>query len=193
MIRCIGQNIENMARKDSNPERVKIPMFTVEQVKHFKPILKFLNEKDRDILYLIFVANKKQKSVQKILDRSQPSLCYDIRRIRRRLKFIFYLTSISDVFLNFLKYESEEFDSESIEVLTLMFYTTSFTQVAKVSNKRQIRIRYIFDKVVISLAKDENWPLYEIFQAIRENLNIVKRVYKEGYGSCSSYDIFVPV
>jgi len=193
MIRCIGQNIENMAQRGSNPERVKIPMFTVEQVKHFKPILKFLNEKDRDILYLIFVANKKQKSVQKILDRSQPSLCYDIRRIRRRLKFIFYLTSVSDVFLNFIKNGSDEFDSEAIEVLTLMFYTTSFTQVAKVSNKRQIRIRYIFDKMVSRLAKEKNWPLFEIFQAIRENLNIVKRVYKDSYDGYSSYDIFVPV
>jgi len=88
---------------------------------------------------------------------------------------------------------AEGLDSEAIEVLTLMFYTTSFTQVAKVSNKRQIRIRYIFDKVVLSLAKDKNWPLYEIFQAIRENLNIVKRVYKDGYDGSSSYDIFVPV
>jgi hypothetical protein len=74
-----------------------------------------------------------------------------------------------------------------------MFYTTSFTQVAKVSNKRQIRIRYIFDKMVSRLEKEKNWPLFEIFQAIRENLNIVKRVYKDSYDGYSSYDIFVPV
>ena len=119
-------------------------------------------------------------------------MCYDIRRIRRRLKFIFYLTSISDVFLNFIQNESSDFDSESIEVLTLMFYTTSFTRVAKVSKKRQIRVRYIFDKVVDKLAEQKNWPLFEVFQSIRENLNIVKRIYKDSYNDYDSYDIFVP-
>ena len=43
-------------------------------------------------------ARKKQKDVQRILGRSQPSLCYDIKRIRRRLKFIFYRSSFGKDF-----------------------------------------------------------------------------------------------
>jgi DNA-directed RNA polymerase specialized sigma subunit len=151
--------------------------FTVDQVREFKPILSFLNDKDRDILFLIFVSRKKQKDVQKILDRSQPSLCYDIKRIRRRLKFISYLYSVFDIFLNFLKVKREHFNSFELAVLTLMFYTSSFTQTSKIMRVSQVKVRYTYNKCLIRMKELRMWEFYEIFMVIHSNLNIIKRVY----------------
>jgi len=75
-----------------------------------------------------------------------------------------------------------------------MFYTSSFTQTATILDKPQIRVRYIFDKAIRKMEELENWDIYEIFMAIRSNLNIVKRVYKP---YCQPEDklsdIFVPI
>lgn len=179
----VGRDIENLASREvAPPKRQGVPPISVDQLRELAPILRFLNQKDRDILYLIFVARKKQKEVQRILGRSQPSLCYDIRRIRRRLKFICYLLSAADTFLDFIAYRSEDFDSETKRVLVLMFYTTSFTHTAKILSKRQIRVRYVFEKALEQLEEAQMWDIYEIFNAVRDNLNIVKRVYRDGTG-----------
>jgi len=181
-------------------EQTDLPHFSPEQARGFKPIFSFLNDKDLDILYLIFVSQKKQKDVQKILGRTQSSLAYDIKRIRRRLKFITYLHSVFDIFLNFLRQEKtrEIFTSEELSILTLMFYTSSFTLTARVLNTSQVRVRHSYTKCLRRMeenaadavekknkgeadAKEEVeywWAVYEIFQIIRSNLNIVRRVYK---------------
>lgn len=146
-------------------------------MRSFGPIFGFLNNKDRDILYLVFVSCKKQKEVQEVLQRSQPSLCYDIKRIRKRLKFIFYLHSVSDIFTNFIKFESEDFTGIEKDILTLMFYTSSFTMTAKVLSVSQVMVRYTFDKCIQRMLDMEMWGVYEVFSMIRENLNIIRRVY----------------
>ena len=184
----IGGNIENLPRIEPNVKRQPFLKITIEQIRELEPILKFLNKKDRDILYLIFVAQKKQKEVQRILGRSQPSLCYDIQRIRSRLKFIVYLFSVFDIFLDFLIHRADKLDfgdgagavelkREAITVLVLLFYTTSFTQTAKLMGKPQIRARYLFEKTLQIMEQQQMWDVFEIFSAIRENLNIVRRVY----------------
>jgi len=156
-----------------------LPHFTVEQVKTFRPMLSFLNAKDRDILLLIFVARKKQKDVQQILQRRQSSLAYDIKRIRHRLRFIFFLHSSFDIFMEFIRNNNGEFTSQEIEILTLMFYTSSFTQTAVIMKLSQVKVRYSFDKCLRKMEVLKMWEAYEIFQAIRENLNIVRRVYED--------------
>ena len=177
-IRYIGSSIENMKRSDLPCAAQSIPRFDISQVRTFRPVLGFLNEKDRDILFLIFVSCKKQKDVQKIIERSQPSLCYDIKRIRRRLKFIFYLHSVFDIFEDFVGRRGiEYFTAEEREILTLMFYTSSFTLTSKIMGISQVRVRYAYDKCLRRLEAFEMWDVYEIFVVIRANLNIVKRVY----------------
>lgn len=193
-IQYIGSNIENMQRSRVVDAAETIPTFSVEQVRSFKPILSFLNEKDRDILFLIFVSCKKQKDVQKIIERSQPSLCYDIKRIRRRLKFIFYLHSVFDIFEDFVGRRGVEyFTPEEREILTLMFYTSSFTLTSKIMGISQVRVRYAYDKCLRRLEVLEMWDVYEIFVVIRANLNIVKRVYSDPEGGQGPLgDSFVP-
>lgn len=196
--RCIGSNIENI-KKSSVQEGAAVARFSVDQIRSFRCILSFLNEKDRDILYLIFVSRKKQKDVQRIIERSQPSLCYDIKRIRRRLKFIFYLHSVFDIFIDFSSRRSIElvndkpaFTPQEREILTLMFYTSSFTMMANTMDISQIRVRYSYDKCLTRMEQLEMWDVYEIFSVIRDNLNIVKRVYRDSEGN-NHKDIFIPM
>lgn len=175
-ISYIGQNVENV--KPSRIEEDVLPYFSVEQVRMFRSVFGFLNDKDRDILYLIFVSRKKQKDVQKILNRSQPSLCYDIKRIRRRLKYIFYIHSVFDIFVKFVEESAEYFTPEEMEILTLMFYTSSFTMTANIMKLSQVRTRYAYNRCLRRMEALEMWEPYEIFMVIRENLNAIKRVYK---------------
>lgn len=175
-ISYIGHNVENV--KPSRIEEDVLPYFSIEQVRMFRSVFGFLNDKDRDILYLIFVSRKKQKDVQKILNRSQPSLCYDIKRIRRRLKYIFYIHSVFDIFVRFVEEKAEYFTPEEMEILTLMFYTSSFTMTANIMKLSQVRTRYAYNRCLRRMEALELWEPYEIFMVIRENLNAIKRVYK---------------
>lgn len=187
----VGSQVENIKSGNGSEERV-LPYFSVEQVRAFRSIFGFLNDKDRDILYLIFVSRKKQKDVQRILHRSQPSLCYDIKRIRRRLRYIFYLHSVFDIFVRFIEEKSKYFTPEEMEILTIMFYTSSFTVTAEMMKLSQVKTRYAYNKCLRRMdflaqkffsegrvqEEEEMWEIREIFMFIRENLNAIRRVYK---------------
>jgi len=182
VVRFIGkEQIENIQKKDDGGRR-SMPTFTADQARSFRGILRFLNDKDRDILYLMFVSKKKQKDVLKILGRTQSSLAYDIKRIRRRLKFIFYLNSVFDIFMNFIHSQKEYFTPEEMEILTLMFYTSSFTLTSEIMEVSQVRVRYSYNKCLRHMEELEMWNAYEIFMVIRSNLNTVRRVYKGSGG-----------
>lgn len=176
-INYIGHDVENLSPTGVSDYLV-LPYFSVDQVKAFRSIFSFLNDKDRDILYLIFVSRKKQKEVQKIMNRSQPSLCYDIKRIRHRLRYIFYIHSVFDIFLRFTQDKSEYFTSEEMGILTLMFYTSSFTITADIMKLSQVRTRYAYNKCLKRMEVLGMWEQYEIFMTIRENLNSIRRVYR---------------
>jgi hypothetical protein len=188
----IGRGIEN-AKRSAEDESLVRQELTVDQIRTFRPTFCFLNGKDRDILYLIFVAKKKQKDVQYILKRSQPSLCYDIKRIRRRLRFIFYLNSVFDIFVEFVRTRSHLFTPHEMDILTLMFYTSSFTQAAEILQTSQVRVRYTFDRCVARMENPRMWDVYEIFTIIRRNLNIVKRRYKDTGDREKMCEIYFPL
>jgi len=193
-VKYVGEQIDNLSSGHPEGEgRPEIPTCDVDRVRTLKPILSFLNEKDRDIFFLFFVNNKKQKDVQEILQRSQPSLCYDIKRIRRRLRFVCYLQSVWDIFFDFIENGSDDFTPEEMDMLILMFYTSSFTMTSKIMGISQVRVRYSYDKCLRHMEEIELWEIYEIFVVIRNNLNIIKRMYKEDdVGGVCMKDIFLP-
>lgn len=161
-----------------------LPTLGIEELRLFKHVFGFLNEKDRDILYLVFVSQKKQKDVQVIIGRSQPLLCYDIKRIKKRLKFIFYIQSVMDIYLNFVTdWEAgnhPEFTSKEISVLTLMLYTSSYSMAARVLGKSQVKVRYVFLRLLDRFRENKMWELYEIFSIIKDNLNMIRRIVPGG-------------
>lgn len=176
-VNYIGKDIENIKSCESEGE--ESPYLSVENIKYFKPMFSFLNPKDRDILYLIFLSKKKQKEVQEIMQRGQPSLCYDIKQIRRRLKCISYLHSVFDPFINFVTEDSQKYFSEQERaIITLMFYSTSYIISAEMLKISQVKISTVFDKCIAKMKKEKLWEMYEICYLIRDNLNIVKRTYR---------------
>jgi len=190
-IRCVGKSVEVI--KGGRAEQTVAPKFTVDEVRSFGPVFGFLNDKDRDILYLIFVSCKKQKDVQAVLKRSQPSLCYDIKRIRKRLKFIFYLHSVFDIFINFLTFDSSEFTMMERDILTLMFYTSSFTMTAKVLGVSQVMVRYAYNKCLDRMEEQKMLDVFEIFTMVRSNLNIIRRVYGDFDPDSSEVSLPLPI
>ena len=149
-------------------------------------ILSFLNNKDRDILFLTFINGKAQTDIMQLLRRSQPSLSYDIKRIRERVGFICKLLSYFNDLMAFLSSEqAKHMQSEQIMVLTLMYFTTSFSQAARITGLKPTRIRYVFDKLVndtpscpAPIKQLDEPRLVELFTHIRQNLNAVRRSYR---------------
>lgn len=176
-VNYIGKDIENIKSYESEGE--DSPYLSVENIKYFKPMFSFLNPKDRDILYLVFLSKKKQKEVQEIMKRGQPSLCYDIKQIRKRLKCISYLHSVFDPFIEFVTEDSKKiFTDQERAIITLMFYSTSYIISAETLKISQVKISNVFDKCIDRLKKEKIWDMYEICYFIRDNLNIVKRTYR---------------
>jgi len=142
-------------------------------------VLSFLNNKDRDILFLTFVNGKAQTDIMKLLKRSQPSLSYDIKRIKERVGFICKLLGYFDDVIKFLNDpRSKELPAEQVLVMTLMYFTTSFSQSSRVTGLKPTRIRYIFDKLILQLKELNEDRLVELFVCIRKNLNAVRRSYR---------------
>lgn len=176
-ITYVGSTIETI--KGERIEETESQYFDPDQVVGFRQAFSFLSDKDRDILYLIFVSRKKQMEVKKILKRSQPSLCYDIKKIRHRLKYIFYIFSNFDIFLEFLSTRAYDIlTSEEIGVLTSLLYTTSFTLASYVSGYSQVKIRCMFKQGLDKLKANQIWDMYEFFSTVGENQNSLKRVHK---------------
>lgn len=175
-VNYIGKDIESIKGVDSDGE--ESPYLTVENIKYFKPMFSFLNPKDRDILYLIFLSRKKQKEVQDIMQRGQPSLCYDIKQIRRRLKCISYLHSVIDEFNDYITSESNPLSEQERAIMTMMFYSTSYIISAETLKMSQVKVSAVFDRCIKKLRKDKVWNIYEICLTVKDNLNIVKRTYR---------------
>lgn len=176
-ISYVGQNAENY--KGIENEGEDSPYLSVENIKFFKSLFSFLNPKDRDILYLIFLSKKKQTEVQDIMERGQSSLCYDIKQIRKRLKCISYLHSVSDLFIGFVEKEaSKYFTPHEIAILTVLFFSTSYIIGAETLKMSQVKVSSCFDKCLRKLRKEKLWEIYEIFYTVQDNLNIVKRTYR---------------
>lgn len=176
-VNYVGGDVENY--KDLHVEGETEQFLTVENVKYFRSLFLHLNPKDRDILYLIFLSRKKQTEVQDILDRGQSSLCYDIKQIRKRLKCISYLNSVSDVFVEFMDKEaSNHFNEHEKAILTLMFFSTSYIFTAEVLKMSQVRVSSTFERCLSRFLNLKIWPMYEIFYTIGNNLNIIKRTYR---------------
>jgi hypothetical protein len=135
--------------------------------------------------------------VQHITGRSQPSLCYDIKRIKNRLRFIFYLNSVADIFMDFIREPPKFFTPFEIEVMTLMFYTSSFTLASEIFSSvsgdkvPQVKVRYTLDRCLGLLEHHKLWGLYEIFVVIRENLNIIRRASWSD-GVSKNREVFLP-
>lgn len=167
------ENMENVEKTEIKTTN-EIPLVSSD-VDTYRDIFKFLNEKDRDLLYLVFISGCKQKNVKRIMKRSQSSLTYDVAKIRERLGFVYYLMSVFDTFIEFIERKDNFLTPKEKDILALIYFTTSMTTSAKVLGVTQIRVRYAFTKILAKLEANNEWDVYEIFMAIRTRFNAIKR------------------
>ena len=144
-------------------------------IKYYEWLFRFLSEKDKDILYLLYLSGCKQKNIMRILRKKQSSINYDFGRMKNRLSFIYYLTANFETFTEFLEKEPDFLSAYERDILVLMFYTTSLTKTAKILSEQQMKIQYLFDKILGKLMYHKEWDVFEIFMSIRTRFNLVKR------------------
>lgn len=159
-------------------EIVKIPETDLIR---FKNILRFLNQKDRDILMLVYVSGKRQSELRRILEQSQPSLCYGMSRLKDRIKYAHFLDSYFDRFVDYIDSRGKELDDvtkHGRDVAVGIFYTTSLSVTAEFVDSTAIRIKNSLDDILTHFIKTENYEMFELFNSIKNSLNVIRREYK---------------
>jgi len=178
---CIGEEIEKIADTGEIYESPEwSPEDVVEIRNHLEDILRFLGKEDADIVYLSFISKKKQVDICKLLKVTQPAISYDRRKVVQRVNFVIYLLSVIDDFMDFLQNDSHKFKEEHINILILMFFSTSFTKTSQVLKCHQITCRNRFNKILSELKKNGHSNISDIFENILKNLNMIKKtVYRK--------------
>ena len=175
---CIGERIENISNKDKS-SAIWYPSSVDEAKNHLGDVFRFLGNEDSDIVYLSFLLKKRQNDVCRILGKTQPAISYDLGRIKKQIDFVVYLLSVVDEFVYFIENEEHELTVEQVNILVLIFFSTSFSKTAKILGYHQITCRNKFSKVMIVLEEKGYTEIKEIFTFIMKNLNRVKNnIYK---------------
>ena len=136
-------------------------------------ILRFLNYYDLDLIYLTFLAKKKQVDLAKILDQTQPSISYNLSRIRKQIQFVYFFLSNVDNVINYLR-NTKEFDLMQKQMLLVFFYSLTPTKAAMVFRMHPITFK---NKLTLVLQKlqQKNKDLYDVFMYVFNNENKIKK------------------
>lgn len=136
-------------------------------------ILRFLNYYDLDLIYLTFLAKKKQVDLAKILDQTQPSISYNLSRIRRQIEFVYFFLANIDNVINYLR-TTEDFTLLQKQMLLVFFYSLTPTKASQVFKMHPItfknKLAILLDKLVV-----KNKQLYQVFDYIYSNFNKIKK------------------
>ena len=136
-------------------------------------ILRFLNYYDLDLIYLTFLAKKRQVDLARILDQTQPSISYNLSRIRKQIEFVYYFLANLDNVINYLR-ETEDFTLKEKEMLLVFFYSLTPTQASIIFKMHPItyknKLRVILDKL-----RESNFEIYTIFDNIYKNFDKIKK------------------
>lgn len=178
-IKYYGKLLEELKLATRGESQELMPtILTEEDVPRISKILNFLNNKDKDILFLIFISGKTQTDLVRLINRSQPSISYDINKIKERIQFICELHNSFDMFTVWLQNHSGGFKAEQVMILSLMYFTSSFSQSARVLKLKPTRVRYVFDKTLKEMGdEEEHHEIKDLFLKIRNNLNKLRREY----------------
>lgn len=136
-------------------------------------ILRFLNYYDLDLIYLTFLAKKKQVDLAKILDQTQPSVSYNLSRIRKQIQFVYFFLANVDNVINYLR-STDQFDLTQKQMLLVFFYSLTPTKAAMVFRMHPITFK---NKLTLVLQKlqQKNKQLYDTFMFVFNNENKIKK------------------
>lgn len=136
-------------------------------------VLRFLNYYDLDLIYLTFLAKKKQIDLARILDQTQPSVSYNLSRIRRQIQFVYYFLSCVDNVINFLR-QTKQFTLQQKQILLVFFYSLTPTKAAMVFKTHPITFKNKLISIIERINK-VNPQIYQIFNSILKDCNKIKK------------------
>lgn len=142
---------------------------------HLDEYFGFFGATDTDIIYMYFIANKRQNDLSILFDKTQPAISYDVNRLKEQVEFVMYIVSIFDTVIDFFKDEKNGLSTYEVDLMLAFFFSTSFIKTAKIMGAQQVTIRCQVNKTIDKLKELGHEEIYQIFQKINCNLNKVKK------------------
>lgn len=141
-----------------------------------RELMKGLPLREADFVELYFFNHKTQTDIAEIFKVSQPTVCYRLQRATARIRFVL---SLPDVTIGEIEEALRGFlgDDEDVEIMVRMYETTCQSAVAKAMGITQGKVRHRFMRSTKRMQENDHMQVYaEVFQAISENLNILREV-----------------
>jgi len=148
------------------------------RIERVREIMEYLPQREADFVDLYYFRGKKQTSIARIFNVSQPTVHYRLRKATKRIQFLLALPDISegDMRETFAKVSSLK-DPLDIEIMILMYRTTCQTEAAKHIGRSQgfVRHRYLRTRAKMEAAGEHCAELVRLFDMISEKPNIMNR------------------
>ena len=151
-----------------------------EQLSQVSELVQYLDPIERDYIHMYFELNKDQNDIAKIFGITQGAVSYRCKTAVERLRFLTILPRLcKDKLIRDLN--RIMVDPIHVEILILMYETSSQSGVARQLGFSQGQIRYrLLRSLEVLEAFSKNDPLYRIylkaFDLIRSNPNIVRNM-----------------
>jgi hypothetical protein len=145
------------------------------------PLLDRIPSREADLIKLYFIDKKRQADIAIIFDVTQAAISYRLGRGLKRIKFLLSIPHLTEEEMR------EELpavfkDSIDVDILVGMWHTTCQSEVAKILNLTQGRVRHRFFSAITTLevaaSKDARYEKYHrVFKTIsNKNFNLLREV-----------------
>lgn len=151
------------------------------KIERIRSMLDLLPPLEADFVDLYYFRQINQTDIATIFGVSQPSVCYRLKRATARIQFLLQLppvtkTELEEAIHSFLS------DPLDAQIMLLMRETTCQSEVAKRLGVTQGLVRHRFIRGVKRMKDNEKYaPLAAMFDAIAENLNILREVKRPAW------------
>jgi DNA-directed RNA polymerase specialized sigma24 family protein len=149
---------------------------TLYKLEKIRDLIDALPPREADFIDLYFFRKKKQTDIAKIFGVTQPTVCYRLKRAKKRIKFLVDLPKISreEIRERMAEFLTEELD---VDIMVLMFDHTCQSAVASELNVSQGKVRHRFMRTLEKMEKKEEMAdLLDLFKKISGKLNIRREV-----------------
>ena len=149
---------------------------SIRNLERVRDIMLELPLREADFVELYFFNHKTQTDIAEIFRVSQPTVCYRLQRATARIRFVLSLPDISEEEME-VALRGFLGDEEDVEIMMRMYETTCQSAVAKAMEITQGKVRHRFMRSTKRMLENPQMEQYaKIFQAIAENLNIMREV-----------------
>ncbi len=142
-------------------------------------IIRFLNFHDRDIIYFSCISRKTQEEISSILNKTQPAICYDLKKVMSQMDYVYYFSSIIHKMINFFKYDAGYLTDDECDMMLVLTYSLSIIKTGEVLGLHQITSKKRLEQIMFKI-KINNPEIKSIFDTLLSKYGkIKKRIYNK--------------